>query len=225
MVGNLWEWTEDCDEGDCGRRVLRGGSWHYLAELQRPGARNWSRAGDRHDFLGFRDASGSCGGATRRVSHSTTRWSSAVVGQETKGSAPLTGLQSPRLSDPGQLVIASRGLLSPMGSLASPTHRETIASCLRMRSWVKTQRVHHSLADRVQVVVEHPWRNEHSSAFPVDRHPVQSLQRDGVQHVALRPRFLRTELSRDRSRVHPVMKRLDPIRNSSAQRDDGARAW
>ena len=26
MVGNVWEWTEDCWEGDCGRRVLRGSS-------------------------------------------------------------------------------------------------------------------------------------------------------------------------------------------------------
>ena len=54
MVGNLWEWTEDCWEGDCGRRVLRGGSWITLAALLRPGARRWRRAGDRRGDFGFR---------------------------------------------------------------------------------------------------------------------------------------------------------------------------
>ena len=29
MVGNVLEWTEDCWEGACGLRVLRGGHWDY----------------------------------------------------------------------------------------------------------------------------------------------------------------------------------------------------
>ena len=56
MVGNLWEWTEDCWEGDCSRRVLRGGSWFYVAELQRPGARLWYITDSRYISVGFRVA-------------------------------------------------------------------------------------------------------------------------------------------------------------------------
>ena len=56
MVGNLWEWTEDCYEGDCGRRVLRGGSWGISAGGLRPGARDWNRAGLRDAYHGFRVA-------------------------------------------------------------------------------------------------------------------------------------------------------------------------
>ena len=60
MVGNLGEWTEDCWEGDCGRRVMRGGAWYVLCRIVlRPGA----RVGDhspgayiRYDSLGFRVA-------------------------------------------------------------------------------------------------------------------------------------------------------------------------
>ncbi len=55
MVGNLWEWTQDCWE-DCGRRVLRGGSWDFGAEFQRPGARYWDTAGGRSGNVGFRVA-------------------------------------------------------------------------------------------------------------------------------------------------------------------------
>ena len=60
MVGNLWEWTEDCWESDCGRRVVRGGAWHIDPELPRPDALYWifwSFTDDRrHNFLGFRVA-------------------------------------------------------------------------------------------------------------------------------------------------------------------------
>ena len=56
MVGNLFEWTEDCWEGDCGRRVLRGGTWLLNAGHQRPGARSRDRAGNRNIFIGFRVA-------------------------------------------------------------------------------------------------------------------------------------------------------------------------
>ena len=56
MVGNLWEWAEDCRAEDCGLRVLRGGSWFNNAELLRPGARVWFRANYRGYAFGFRVA-------------------------------------------------------------------------------------------------------------------------------------------------------------------------
>ena len=32
MLGNLWEWTEDCWDPACGRRVMRGGWWYRDAD-------------------------------------------------------------------------------------------------------------------------------------------------------------------------------------------------
>ena len=52
MVGNVGEWMSDCSEGDCRRRVFRGGSW--LAEDPGLGARNWDTPTTRYSGLGFR---------------------------------------------------------------------------------------------------------------------------------------------------------------------------
>ena len=54
MVGNVWEWTSDCWQDDCGVRVLRGGSWLNPAVSLRPGARAWPSAGNRFHNYGFR---------------------------------------------------------------------------------------------------------------------------------------------------------------------------
>ena len=54
MVGNLWEWVEDCWDGNCGRRVLRGGAWVSVVVSQRPGANFGYRADGRLHDIGFR---------------------------------------------------------------------------------------------------------------------------------------------------------------------------
>jgi formylglycine-generating enzyme required for sulfatase activity len=71
MVGNVWEWVEDCwhgtyklaptdgsawTTGDCGVRVLRGGSWTSFHDQLRSANRSRSAADDRGRIIGFRVA-------------------------------------------------------------------------------------------------------------------------------------------------------------------------
>ena len=52
--GNVWEWVEDCYNGDCAYHVLRGGAWSYSPRLLRAAARGWSDSAERNYFIGFR---------------------------------------------------------------------------------------------------------------------------------------------------------------------------
>ena len=69
MVGNVWEWTEDCYHdsyngapvdgtawtgGDCTYRVERGGSWDYFSRFLSSAARNRNNTSSRIGDLGFR---------------------------------------------------------------------------------------------------------------------------------------------------------------------------
>jgi len=71
MVGNVWEWTEDCwngsyqgapadgsawTSGDCGQRVVRGGSWFNYPDDLRSANRFGDTSGIRNSSLGFRVA-------------------------------------------------------------------------------------------------------------------------------------------------------------------------
>ena len=69
VLGNVWEWTEDCWNeryvqapndgsawmaGDCGRRVVRGGAWNTQPGQVRVAVRDGVRTGTRSNNLGFR---------------------------------------------------------------------------------------------------------------------------------------------------------------------------
>ncbi|MEW8338491.1 MAG: SUMF1/EgtB/PvdO family nonheme iron enzyme [Candidatus Thiodiazotropha taylori] len=72
MAGNVWEWTQDCwhddyrnapsdgsawlesGQGDCSRRVIRGGSWSTEPGLLRSAYRGWGDPNSRGSTLGFR---------------------------------------------------------------------------------------------------------------------------------------------------------------------------
>jgi formylglycine-generating enzyme required for sulfatase activity len=69
MIGNVWEWTEDCwnasyagapadgsawASGDCSQRVLRGGSWSTVPRYARSATRYRNPADFRDNLTGFR---------------------------------------------------------------------------------------------------------------------------------------------------------------------------
>ena len=71
MHGNVWEWTQDCwngnyagapadgsawTAGDCSLRVLRGGSWGINPQFLRAAKRGGSTTTNRDNFIGFRVA-------------------------------------------------------------------------------------------------------------------------------------------------------------------------
>ena len=72
VVGNVWEWVQDCwhdgyrgapvageaweTGGDCSRHVLRGGSWYGTPELVRSAIRLRNRSDSRFRLYGFRVA-------------------------------------------------------------------------------------------------------------------------------------------------------------------------
>ena len=71
MIGNVWEWVEDCvhgysgapsdgsswtSGGDCGRHLYRGGSWSNNPKTLRSAARGGDAPGHRGTAVGFRVA-------------------------------------------------------------------------------------------------------------------------------------------------------------------------
>ena len=72
MAGDVFQLVQDCDHddyngapadgsawtsGDCGKRVVRGGSWFNYPQYLRSANRDWNvSAVDRLNFLGFRVA-------------------------------------------------------------------------------------------------------------------------------------------------------------------------
>ena len=57
MVGNVWEWTEDCSEDGCDTRIVRGGSYYRDSQPRHPGERLSNQPSDfRRNASGFRVA-------------------------------------------------------------------------------------------------------------------------------------------------------------------------
>ena len=71
MIGNVWEWTGDCwngnysgaptdgsawTSGECGKRELRGGSWDDIPVYARSANRSRNDSSNRSGGTGFRPA-------------------------------------------------------------------------------------------------------------------------------------------------------------------------
>ena len=71
MLGNVWEWVEDCwngsyegapgdggawTSGDCSSRVMRGAAWLNYPRDVRAANRDWYETDDRVGIIGFRVA-------------------------------------------------------------------------------------------------------------------------------------------------------------------------
>lgn len=54
MMGNVWQWTDTCWQGNCVKRVYCGGSWNHRPQDMRATTRNWFDTAKRMRYLGFR---------------------------------------------------------------------------------------------------------------------------------------------------------------------------